>query len=339
MDLLHDLLPWRAFPESLSIVLTLYGILVALGLAARELPALIVDYATPIVIFGIGSLVYLETVVSDRIRTTAVELWNVARFDSSLSLKLIFNLKLRFALGIASVLACGIAFFGLPVQNLLWYQSSILRVYVSAVVLVLVFIGGEAVTGAIAVVLACHRIAMALSKELKQLTFEHFGLLRMIAMWGVWLSVYGSLVASVLLVGVFVAPWRTGAVNVQIATLVLLSISSVVMVYLFLGPVLSIHSMLKRSKQQNYFLISGNIETICERIAALCSNEDPSKTQIEADAIAKILADIETARTIASSAPEWPWDLPMIHSFTIALGLPIVIYYIERLLAPSPIIK
>ena len=339
MDLLHQILPLDDFSESVVLGGILYSAIVLLALGFQEFSTLIIDYATPIIVFGIGSMVYLETRIGDYIRSTATALEKDFQFKCDPMMNKIFCQKLRFGVGIASVMICALGFLGLPVLNVLWYQSPVLRTYLIGLVLFLVFIAGEAVTGAVTVVIASHDIADGLRQIIDPLSFERFVVVRRVAMWGVLLSGYGSAVASVLLVGIFVAPWRTGSVNVQTATLVLLTFSSALAVFLFLTPVMNIHGLLMRSKQKSFFMISSNLEKVYSRFKMISDRGDVAQTQAEADLIGKMLDDIEAARKAADSAPEWPWDLPMVHSFTISFALPLIIYLLERLLAPNPILK
>jgi len=305
--------------------------MIALALVFQETRALLTDYWTPVVSFGIGALFYLESKIGVRIRNTATELLRVANYDSSKAMKTIFDSKLRTELGGGCVLAAILAILANPTLYILWYQSPILKIYLAAIVLFLVFILGEAVSGGVAVVVASRRITAELSKHIEPLNFAHFSVLKKIAYWGVLLSAYGSVVASVLLVGIYLSPWRTSVINVQIVTLSLLSLSTGVMLYVYLTPTYYVHRLLKELKQKNLFLITSAVESVYRRFGAMVEHSDLSSAQSDAELIGRILDDATSAKALIAATPEWPWDLPALHAVAVSIFVPVLIYYLETL--------
>ena len=310
-------------------VLALSIVYLALVVSSHE-EQVLMTIPVPAMITGIGCMIYLETYIGDQYRGTVQELFTVFHYDSAKQVwfRRVFNNKLRTVFGILlSALTAGACFSFFV--GALWYDSPLIKAYFLALAMLLSFILGEAAVGALALITYIDRT----SNELKGVDIfrpAHLKPLKSLAHLGLYLSFFGSIVDSALLLAFFLAPWKAALLVIsQYGTLFLVA-SSVLLLSVFFIPALSIHDLMKEAKEEKISNLT-QLGRLYEQFREVLEIRDVDKVSEKMDSYAKIIDGMNKMKEeLTESIPDWPWDMQILHSLAGSIALPLIIYAAQK---------
>ncbi len=332
-DKLNASLPYGSVYNATVVGAVLYLAGLVLSVLAREQGIFFYDYVSVALIFGISFMVYMETYIGNSYREVAGQLFDAFGYDSSKGFQSIFNNLLRTGAGIL-VSAIATWIFLQVLYGALWYTSPILRAYFAVLVAVISFIGGEALVGVLMTVRYVREMLKGVSPNVDIFKSKHLTLLKSVVRWGSDLSAFGGIVASVLLVAFFFAPWRNGFAVVSGVAVVFLMVSVGILVFVFTQILVNVHSVMKSSKEEEMGRVMGGLDALHSRLEALIGTENLSggKKEAEVASLNAELDGLDKVRSLVDSLPVMPLDLGMVRTFSSAIAIPIVTYAADAVL-------
>jgi len=268
---------------------------------------------------------YMEIYLGSQIRSLATKIYENLNYNSSKDFEKIFDNKKRGLIGFVAAMG----FFGLYhiFSSSLWYESLALKTYILLLGMLISFIGGEAAAGSIMVVRYVRKILI--EREFDLFNTAQTDILKSLATGGLYLSFFGSIVSSVILLAFFLAPWKSDFHLISQFGVLFVVMTVILLTMIFFIPLFSIHNKIRSSKQKQ-------LDDLTQRSGKLLVEFKKLKDQPSADRDAKRTAlkgeweEINTMRDMITPVSEWPIGVSSIHSFGVTVAIPILVYVAEK---------